>query len=89
MFPSSVKIDMNGCSEMKAHKAVALVPFLDMSALKLLFDDCAARMDDEAQSRNEFGRVLIFCAQGQAHGILGIAEAPIATSHDGVVLHLA
>ena len=89
LFPTSVDVDMNGCSEMQAHKAVALVPFMDMSALALLFDQCAADLDPGSLSRNQFGRILIFTARGHAHGLLGIAEAPTATSHPGVVCHAA
>ena len=89
LFPSSVELDMNGCSEAQAHKAVALVPFMDMSALARLFDECAADLDPGSRSRNEFGRVLIFTARGHSHGLLGIAEAPTATSHPGVVCHAA
>ena len=89
LFPTSVEVDMNGCSEMQAHKAVALVPFMDMSALALLFDQCAADLDPGSLSRNQVGRILIFTARGHAHGLLGIAEAPTATSHPGVVCHAA
>ena len=89
LFPTDVQVDYNGCSEMHAHKAVALVPFADMRALKLLFDDCAAHLESSSRSRNEFGHVLIFTAHGQAHGLLGIAQAPVATAQPGVVVHSA
>jgi hypothetical protein len=74
---------------MRAHKAVALVPFMDMSALKLLFDDCASHLEPGSLSRNDFGRVLIFTARGQEHRLLGIAESPVETSQTDVVVHAA
>ena len=87
LFPTAVEVDFNGCSEMRAHKAVALVPFMDMSALKLLFDDYASHLEPDSLSRNDFGRVLIFTARGQEHRLLGIAESPVETSQTDVVVH--
>ncbi len=85
LFPTTVEVDFNGCSEVHAHKAVALVPFMDMSALKLLFDECSSLLEAKEVSRNDFGRVLIFTAHGQAHGLLGIAESSVAAQQPGGV----
>jgi 5'-3' exonuclease len=74
---------------MHAHKAVSLVPFMDMSALKLLFDDCVPHLEACFLSRNEFGRVLIFTAHGQSHCLLGITESPVPSFQPGVVVHTA
>jgi 5'-3' exonuclease len=89
LFPTTVEVDFNGCSENQAHKAVALVPFMDMSDLKRQFDDCLAHLESASErKRNEFGPVLIFTARGQPHGLLGIAEAPTETGTSGVQVHV-
>ncbi len=89
LFPTKVVVDYNGCSENQAHKAVALVPFVDMSALQVQFADCVSHVDDpHVLSRNEFGPVFIYTAHGQPHGLLGIAESPTETETPGVRVQL-
>jgi hypothetical protein len=88
LFPATVEVDFNGCSQMHAHKAVSLIPFMDMSALKLIFDDCASHLDASFLVRNDFGHVLVFTAHDQAHCLLGIAQSPVATQQPVVVVHI-
>jgi hypothetical protein len=88
LFPTKVVVDYNGCSENKAHKAVALVPFVDMSALHTQFLDCVSLVEPDVLSRNSFGPVFIFTAHGQPHRLLGIAESPTETGTPGVNVQL-
>jgi 5'-3' exonuclease len=87
LFPTTVVVDYNGCPEHQAHKAVALVPFMDMAALKLQFDQCFAHLESEKR-RNEFGPIFIFTAQGQPHRLFGYVEAPTETGIPGVQVHV-
>jgi hypothetical protein len=88
LFPTKVVVDYNGCSENQAHKAVALVPFVDMSALHVQFVECVSHVEPHVLSRNAFGPVFIYTAHGQPHGLLGIAESPTETGTPGVDVQL-